>query len=318
MRKLYSVGVALLALTLGAQAPVYAAFPEKPIKVIVPFGAGGNTDGLARMFQKSLQEEKLLEQPLVIINVPGAGGSIGARRVKDAEPDGYTLLLMHIALLSGEASGLIDFGYKDFEPVAATADSCIVSTVMEDAPWKTLPELLAAAREKPDTIIHGANLGAVNHMAGLMLEEASPGSKFRFVQIGGGAANFKAMKGGHTQVAHFTLAEWASFRAGGVKALAYMYPERHPDVPDLPTAKELGYDIEFCLQNWWFAPKGTPRAAIDHLAAALQKSMASDYVKKIMSERYNAPTFLGPDELAVKLDKDYAMIAPVAVKAKQK
>ncbi|MCP5152541.1 MAG: tripartite tricarboxylate transporter substrate binding protein [Ectothiorhodospiraceae bacterium] len=318
MRMLSTLGLALGALLLAAQGPAVADFPEKPIKIVVPFGAGGNTDGLARMFQKAIQDENLLGAPLVIVNVPGAGGSIGARRVKDSEADGYTLLLMHIALLSGEAAGLMDFGYRDFEPVAATADSCLVTAVMEDAPWAGLPELLADAKARPDAIIHGANLGAVNHMAGLMVEGASPGSKFRFVQIGGGAANFKALKGGHTQVAHITLAEYSSFRAGGVKALAYLTGERHPDVPDLPTAKELGYDLDFCLQNWWFAPKGTPRDRIDRIAAVLEKAMQSDYVKQIMRERMNAPTFLGPDALAAKLTKDYAMIAPIAQKAKQK
>ena len=318
MRIMRSICVGLFTVAMAGQAPTVVAFPDKPIKIIVPFGAGGNTDGLARMFQKAIQDEKLLDQPLVIVNVKGAGGSIGARRAKDAKPDGHTLLLMHIALLSGQASGLIDFGYKDFEPIAATADSCLVTATMNDSKWATLPDLLADAKANPDTVIHGANLGAVNHMAGLMMEGASPGSKFRFVQIGGGAANFKALKGGHTNVAHITLAEWSNFRAGGVKALAYLTKERHPDAPDLPTAKELGFDVDFCLQNWWFAPKGTPRAAIDYMAGVLEKAMATDYVKKVMKDRMNSPTFLGPDDLAKKLDADYAMIEPVAKKAKKK
>jgi putative tricarboxylic transport membrane protein len=318
MKALRSVFIGLCAAAMSIQAPTVAAYPDKPIKIIVPFGAGGNTDGLARMFQKAIQDEKLLSQPLVIINVKGAGGSIGARRAKDAEPDGHTLLLMHIALLSGQASGLIDFGHKDFEPVAATADSCLVTAVMDDSKWGTLPALLDDAKANPDSIIHGANLGAVNHMAGLMMEGANPGSKFRFVQIGGGAANFQALKGRHTNVTHITLAEWSNFRAGGVKALAYLTDKRHPDAPDLPTAKELGYDVNFCLQNWWLAPKGTPRDRIDHMASVLKKAISTDYAKKVMKDRMNAPTFLGPDELKKKLDADYAMIAPVARKAKKK
>ena len=318
MKIMRSIFVGLCAAAMAVQAPSVAAYPDKPIKIIVPFGAGGNTDGLARMFQKAIQDEKLLSKPMVIVNVKGAGGSIGARRAKDAEPDGHTLLLMHIALLSGTASGLIDFGYQDFEPIAATADSCLVTAVMKDSKWDTLPALLADAKTNPDTIIHGANLGAVNHMAGLMMEGANPGSKFRFVQIGGGAANFKALKGRHTNVTHITLAEWSNFRAGGVKALAYLTDKRHPDAPNLPTAKELGYDVNFCLQNWWFAPKGTPRDRIDHFASVLKKAIETDYVKKVMKDRMNAPTYLGPDELAKKLDADYAMIAPVARKAKKK
>ncbi|MFC1820488.1 tripartite tricarboxylate transporter substrate-binding protein, partial [Thermodesulfobacteriota bacterium] len=168
--------------------------------MVVPAKAGGASDNLARMFQKVFKEHKLLGTPMVIVNVPGAGLSIGSRRVKDSEPDGYTFLLTHIALLSRQAAGLDDFGYKDFEPVAQTVGFCSVISVKEDGPYQKLPDLLKAAKEKPDTIIFGANLGALNHMAGLTLQASNPGSAFRFVQIGGGAQNFAALKGGHTTV----------------------------------------------------------------------------------------------------------------------
>ena len=125
-----------------ASGQVAAEYPDRPIQVVVPAKAGGGSDTLARMFQKAFKENKLLGTPMAIVNVPGAGLSIGSRRVKDAKPDGYTFLLTHVALLSRQASGLSDFGYKDFAPVAQTVGFCVVASVKSDSPYKTLSDLL--------------------------------------------------------------------------------------------------------------------------------------------------------------------------------
>ena len=107
------IGKAAIAGAIAVTATAGAAqaeWPVKPIKLVVPFGAGGGSDTSARIYQKAIQDNKILSQPLTVINVPGAGGSIGARQVKDAKADGYTFLLIHVALLSRQAAGLIDFG----------------------------------------------------------------------------------------------------------------------------------------------------------------------------------------------------------------
>jgi tripartite-type tricarboxylate transporter receptor subunit TctC len=293
-------------------------YPNKPITVIVPAAAGGGSDLLARMFQKAFKENDLLDVPLVIVNVPGAGLSIGSRRVKDSDPDGYTFLLNHIAILSRQAAGLDDFGYRDFEPVAQTVGYCSVISVKDDGPYQTLPDLLKAAKEKPDTIIFGANLGALNHMAGLTLQASSPGSVLRFVQIGGGSKNFAALKGGHTTVTHFGAPVYNKFRTGGIKGLAILAEQRHPLLPDIPTARELGYDAIFCIQNFWFAPKGTPQYAIDYFADALEKALETDAVKESIRNDFSTASFLKGQAFADKLKAAYDKIYPIAQRATNK
>ena len=293
-------------------------YPNKSITLIVPAAAGGGSDRLARMIQKAFKENNLIDVPMVIVNVPGAGLSIGSRRVKDSKPDGYTFLLTHVALLSRQAAGLDDFGYRDFEPVAQTVGYNSVMSVKDDGPYQTLSDLLKAAKDKPDSIIFGANLGALNHMAGLTLQGSSPGSAFRFVQIGGGAKNFAALKGGHTTVTHFGAPVYNKFRTGGIKGLAILAEERHPLLPDLPTARELGYDAIFQIANFWFAPKGTPQYAIDYFANALEKALETDAVKKSIKNDFSTSSFLKGQAFKDKLKADYDKIRPIAQRATKK
>ena len=116
-----------------------AAFPRKPIKVVVPFPAGGGSDTFTRIMQTAIRDADLLPQPLVVINVPGAGGTIGSRRVRDAQADGYTILNLHEGILSSKYSGLVTYGPEAFRPIAATGQSGLVICVRDDSPYRTLP-----------------------------------------------------------------------------------------------------------------------------------------------------------------------------------
>ena len=303
-----------------------AEWPEKPIKVVVPFKAGGTSDQTARIYQQAIKENNLLSQPITIINV-GGHFSIGSRQVMEADADGYNFLLVHIALMGGEGSGAMDFGWRDFEPVAATGEFCVLPMVRKDSGINTIQELLEKAKAEPDSLIFGANLGAINHMAGIMMEQANAGTKFRFVQIGGGTANFTALTGAQTNTTVLSGAEVVKFTLlpdgspnpeAQIKALAYTGSKRLPALPDLPTMKEAGYDMEFCIKSWWFAPKGTPKEAIDGFAAALGKSMETDVVKKFNSDRYFTPVFLSGNDLMNDLDTTWKAIEPVAKLAKKK
>lgn len=313
---------AMIAITGSA----FAAWPEKPVKIVVPFKAGGTSDQVARAFQAAMEEEGLLGQPATIVNI-GGHYSVGARQVLEAEPDGYDFLLIHIALMGGEGSGVLDFSYRDFEPVAATGEFCLSPMVRKDSGINTVDELLAKAAAEPDTLIFGANLGAINHMAGIMLQNTEPGAQFRFVQIGGGTANFTALTGAQTnatvlsgaEVVNFTLLEDGSDNPESqIKPLAYTGAERHPKLPDMPTMKELGRDMEFCIHSWWFAPKGAPAEAIDSMAAALEKASASQRVTEFYESKLFAPIFLSGDALQASLDETWARIEPVAKQAAQK
>ena len=319
--------LALCAMTVAfASAPAQAAWPEKPIKLVVPFKAGGTSDQTGRAFQAAIKENDILGQPITIINV-GGHYSIGSRQVKEAAPDGYNFLLIHIALMGGEGSGVLDFGYRDFEPVAATAEFCLAPMVRKDSGIDSLKALLDKAKAEPDSLIFGANLGAINHMAGIMLQNSNPGSKFRFVQIGGGTANFTALTGAQTnatvlsgaEVVNFTLnPDGTESAKSQIKPLAYTGAARHPKLPDLPTTKELGYDVEFCISSWWFAPKGTPAEAVDGFASALEKASKSSRIQEFYEKKLFADVFLKGDALRKSLDDTWSRILPVAQQAKKK
>lgn len=325
MRK-FRIFVAAAGALCAVAGTAAADWPEKAIKVIVPFGAGGQTDQTARVFQVAIKEGNLLPQPITVINV-GGHFSIGSRQVMEAAPDGYTFLLIHMALMGGEGSGVTDFGWRDFESVAATGEFCLMPVVRKDSGIDSLKQLLDMAKEKPDTLIFGANLSALNHMAGIVIEQASPGSKFRFVQIGGGSANFTALTGKQTNVSALAGAEVVSFTLlpdgtenpeSQIRPLAYLGRERFGALPDMPTMKELGYDAEFCVKSWWFAPKGTPAAAIDGLAQALDKARGSQRVKDFYAKTYAGPIFLSGDALKQDLADTWRRIEPVAKLAKKK
>ncbi len=314
-----------MLLATGSAASALAAWPEKPIRVIVPFGPGGTSDQVVRVFQMAIQENGLLPQPINVLNV-GGHYSVGARQVMEAEPDGYTFLTLHIALMGGEAGGMIDFGYRDFEPVATTGQFCLTPVVRKDSGFDTVDDLLATAAAEPDTLLFGANLGAINHMAGIMLQNSEPGAAFRFVQIGGGAENFTALTGAQTNVSVLSAAEVINFTRmpdgsenpeAQIKPLAYTGPERNPKLPDLPTLKELGRDVEFCVDSWWFAPKGTPAEAVEGFAAALEAAHGTDAVQQFYADRTFGPIFLSGDALRANLEETWARIEPVARQAGQ-
>jgi putative tricarboxylic transport membrane protein len=323
MRRLMLAAAAVALLGAGT---VEAAWPEKPIKVIVPFQAGGTSDTVTRAFQAAIEENDILDQPITIINV-GGHYSIGSRRVLEAEPDGYEFLTIHIALMGGEGSGVLDFSWRDFIPVAATGEFCLTPMVRKDSGIDSVDQLLEKAAAEPDSMIFGANLGAINHMAGIMLQNTEPGAQFRFVQIGGGTANFTALTGAQTNTTVLSGAEVMNFTKmpdgtdnpeAQIKPLAYTGEERHPKLPDLPTMKELGRDMVFCIHSWWFAPPGTPDEAVEGMANALEQASETDRIEKLYEDKLFAPVFLKGEELQASLDETWERIEPVAKQAAQK
>jgi tripartite-type tricarboxylate transporter receptor subunit TctC len=312
--------------SLALGGPAEAAWPEKPIKVIVPFQAGGTSDQVTRAFQAAIQEESILDQPITIINV-GGHYSIGARRVLESSPDGYEFLTIHVALMGGEGAGVLDFSWRDFTPVAATGQFCVAPMVRKDSGIDSVDDLLAKAKAEPDTLIFGANLGAINHMAGIMLQGTEPGAKFRFVQIGGGTANFTALTGSQTNTTVLSGAEVINFTRlpdgtdnpeSQIKPLAYTGPERNPKLPELPTLLELGRDMEFCIDSWWFAPKDAPAEAVEGMANALEQASQTQRIVGFYDAQAFSPLFLKGEELQQSLDDTWARIEPVAKQAAQK
>ena len=156
------------------------------------------------------------------------------------------------------------------------------------------------------------NIGALNHLGGGFLEQAT-GANFRFVQIGGGSLNYAALKGSQTQTTMLSSSEYSNFKAGGMRSLAFTGPTRLDSEPNVPTTKELGLGYEFCINNYWFAPKGTPKTAIDGMANALEQAMKSPALRKVqIEERASTVEFLKGDAFKKNLDETFKGIESIA------
>lgn len=322
MRKLLGLATAALLATTGV---ALAEWPEKPVRLIVPFGAGGTSDQVARVLQASIEDADALSQPVTVVNV-GGHYSIGARQVMESDPDGYNFVIIHIALMGGEGTGALDFSWRDFKPVAATGEFCLLPMVRKDSGIDSVGQLLEKAKAEPDTLIMGVNIGAINHLAGVMLQETLPGAKFRFAQVGGGTANFTALTGAQTNLTVLSGAEVINFTLlpdgtdnpeSQIKPLAYTGPERFEGLPDIPTVTEEGFDMTFCIKNWIFAPKDTPQEAVDGFANAVGAAIKTERYQKFLSDKGFSESFLTGDALQADLDATWSAIEPVAKLAAQ-
>ena len=288
-----------------------SVYPLKPITVIVPFNTGGESDAFARMIQHAAAEHKLLGQELVIQNIGGAGAAIGSGRARKAAPDGYTMMILHEAMLTAQSSGKVSYGSESFEPIAATGKTRLIIAVRDDSPYQTLSEIMAAAAENPDQLVFAANLGAPVHYAGLILERQLPGSAFRYTQTGGGAQRFEAVVGGHADVSAFSLGEYIAFKAGGLRAIAISAPERDPRVPEILTAREQGFDFVHANMHFWWFPKGTDQAKIDRIAKLLEDCMKTEIVRNQLALRLSDPLILTGDEMQGELAERISEIQSV-------
>ena len=311
----YSLSVCFAAVT--AQPAV--AFPEKPVRWIVPYNPGGGTDSTARILQRYIEEQKLLPQPIAPVNVGGAGGSIGARQVKDATPDGYTILLHQSALLIQDANGMSDFGFRDFTPLISVGVQCMVAAVMNDSPYKTYKDLVEAAKAKPRTIVWGGNIGSANHMGIAVVEKATPGAEFKKVQLGGAAESYAGLKGKVIEVGIFGVGEAINFQGGGLRPIAQLSEKRDPAMPNIPTAKEEGYDAIFCNEHNIYAPKNTPADRVAVLRDAFRKALNSDWVKKEMADKLGQIVIVREGkEMEEHLTREMARMKPMADEMKAK
>lgn len=273
------------------------AYPNKDIRLIVPFSPGGESDGFARLISNAVREQNLLDVSLYIDNKGGAGATIGSREVKDAEPDGYTMLILHEAIMTAQVSGKVDYGPNEFTPIAASGKISMVIAVSEDSPIKSLTELMKESARRPEELIFAANLGAPVHYAGLILESYEDGSRFRYTQTGGGADRFAAVKGGHADVSAFSFGEYIRYKDGGLRALAIFADERNSKAADIPTAAEQGYPLTHSNMHFWWFPKGTPQSHVDLMSDVIEKALQVPRVRKTLDSLLCEPVFIDGPEL---------------------
>ncbi|MEM9944075.1 MAG: tripartite tricarboxylate transporter substrate-binding protein [Planctomycetota bacterium] len=222
-------------------------FPNQKIELVVPYQAGGGTDNFARILQKTLDARDEIKVPLVIINQDGGSGTIGSRMIKDAEPDGYQLLCHHEALIATKLAGVVDYGPEAFRPIAQVASVVLLMIVREDSPYQSLPGLLKAAQENPNSIRVGANQGSPAYFICKQLMNEYPGAKFNFISAGG-AKRYTFLLGGKLEAGIFSLAEYVAFRKQNVPAsenilaIANFGKSRHPRISDVKTSREQGLE----------------------------------------------------------------------------
>ncbi len=288
-KALLSAVAVLLALTGPGKA---AGFPDHAIKLIVPWGAGGDTDLIFRPLLPLLQ--KYLGQPVVIANVGGASGTVGEREAAKATPDGYTIFGAHDYIHSVYFAGITDIKYSEaFEPVCMIASTPSVITVGAKTPWKTYKELVADAKKRPGQIVVGATLGSTSQYS-IALAAKAAGITFKYVPYQGTAKRMNALLGGHIQVADSNLTQKSKVDAGLLRFLANMADKRTEGLENVPTLKELGYNVEYSVNRGLMVPKGTPADVIAKLNDACAKATKEpDYAKAMLlqgtSVRYEGP-----------------------------
>ncbi|MBI2200293.1 MAG: tripartite tricarboxylate transporter substrate binding protein [Candidatus Rokubacteria bacterium] len=257
MRKIVSLGV-LFALVLVAAASLPAAYPDRPVKLIVPWAAGGDTDNIFRPFVPGLQ--KALGATVVIANVGGASGTVGAREAKNSPPDGYTLYAVHDYIHSTYYTGVSDVKYSDFEPVCLLSSTPSVLTASPKTKWTSWQELLGDAKARPGQISVGATLGSTSHFFPALIEKAA-GIKFKYVSYEGLAPRMNAILGGHIDLTDSNLTQKGKVDAGQLRFLAIATEKRSPEIPGVPTLKELAVNVVFSVERGLMVPRPAPRPA---------------------------------------------------------
>ena len=308
-RRKFVAGSAATAAALGLR-PVLAqdAYPSHAITIINPFPPGGAVDVVSRPFAALL--EPLLKQPVVIETKAGAAGQVGAQVAASAKPDGYTLLA-HLPSVSGFEAVDKTFGRTpkftraDFIPIARLTEGPMVVVVNDQQPYKTLKELVDDAKKRPDEIIFSSSglYGALHLPTALFMNAA--GIKMRHLPTNGGGPALTAVLGNNSQVLVTSIAAAiGQIKAGKLRALACFSPKRAASLPDVPTLKELGYNVEFSIWVGLFAPKGTPAAAIAKVRTETKKVVESEQFKKAMENIGDVVAFLDQPEFAKFWDED--------------
>jgi tripartite-type tricarboxylate transporter receptor subunit TctC len=310
-RQFVARGAAFAALSgaLGARMSFAdESYPSHAITFINPFPPGGAADVVARPLTALL--EPIVKQPCVIETKAGAAGQVGAQFAAIAKPDGYTLLI-HIVSISGLAEVDKLFGRTpkftraDFIPIARLTAGPMVLVVNDHQPYKSVKELVDDARAHPDKLIFSSSgLYGALHLPMALFMKAS-GIKMKHLPTNGGGPAVTAILGNNSQVLVTSIAAASGqLKAGKLRALACFGEKRAASAPDVPTLKELGYDVEFSLWVGVFAPKGTPRPIIDVLRKDIREAATSDKFRTAIANIGDEVAYLDAPEFAKFWDED--------------
>lgn len=286
MKNLFGRILAVLGVMAVSCGAIAQTFPERQVELMVAYPAGGSTDVGARIV--AAIAEKTLGEPIVVVNKGGAGGQVGWTDMANRKPDGYFIGYINLPAINTvilDPSRQAAFGVDAFVPIINQVLDPGVVWVRADSPYKTLQDVLEAAKKDPSTV-RAATTGILSddHLAILMMEEAAPGVSFRIVHLVGGAAQFKEIMGGNVDVAFDNVGSIATrVRSGEVRALAVLDEEPSKFLPGVPTTKELGFPSVVSNSTRGIAgPAGIPAPIVAKLAQVLKAAMEDpEHLKKM-------------------------------------
>jgi tripartite-type tricarboxylate transporter receptor subunit TctC len=276
-----------LALGLAAPAAAQQAYPQRPITMVVPFAAGGTTDIIGRLMADEMS--KALGQQVIVENALGAGGTVGATRVKNAAPDGYTLLMGNMGTQAASVGLYPKLAYDprtDFEPIINSGGTPMLVVARNDLPVKDFREFVAWVKENASKVNYGhGGVGSTSHLTCIYLDTLMDAKPQHVPFRGSGPALNALLAGQLDYVCDQTVTVVPQIQAKTVKGLVVAVEKRLAVVPDVPTSAEQGMPA-FQAMGWnaLFAPKGTPKEIVEKLSAAGKAALASDHLQKRLAE----------------------------------
>lgn len=270
-----------------------SGYPTKPIQLIIPYGAGGDTDLNARTLSKYLGEE--LGQTVVVSNVTGASGAVGSQQVLDSNPDGYTVLFNHPTMLMNSALGLSEFTYKDFENAGiACLDDANVFVVNANSKYMTLDDVVQDAKANPGDIRFATSMGSFTHLHILAFMKETK-TEINAADIGDMAAYIIALLGDQVEIIGCQYGVVKDYiESGEFRCLGVISEERNPLMPDVPTFKEQGVDMALSKFFFFSFPKGTPEDVVNTFSAAMEKVCSNEEYIAEAGGVFVTPTYMSP------------------------
>jgi tripartite-type tricarboxylate transporter receptor subunit TctC len=307
----HALALILLSLTLigRAQEP----YPSHPVRMITPYPPGGSSDNVSRVIAERLSAQ--LGHPMIVDNRGGAAGTIGAQAAQAAKPDGYTLLMAPTAVfaITPHLRG-VPYDPFGFAPVAQVVTAPSIAVVQKDSPVKSMRDFVALAKKEPGKLTFGsAGQGSITQLNGEMLKQRA-GIDILHVPFKGSAESMTALLGKQIDLIIDPVA-LGQARAGAVRAIAIFGDRRVPDLPDVPTIAEAGYDID--LPSWFglFAPKGTPLPIVSRLSAEVAKALEDAETVQKLAKLNLFPAYLDPAKFQAKIRQDDRLLADLIGKA---
>jgi len=314
LHRYLSSAIVLLIAFISTASIAQSNYPNRPIRLIIPFTPGGVTDTSGRFIAEQLSLK--LGQQVISDNKPGASGNIGAQMVATAEPDGYTLLLGYAGTLSinPSLSEKVPFdSIKDFEPIGKIGDAVLIIVANNNFPGKSLVDLIAISKKDPNGLSYGTSgAGGTPHIAGELLKQKT-GANLVHVPYKGGGQALLDLLGGNIPLVYTAVAGANPYVSSGrIKAIAVSSAKRSPSMPDVPTFIENGVK-DFVIDDWvgLLAPLKTPKPIIDKLNKALNEILNSSEGKARLFTMGITPTPGTPEKFGEQIKGDLIRFAPI-------